>query len=669
MQNPPAQTRNLNSKNAASSAFSNLLEPGRFLVGCNYWASHAGTRMWSDWRPKVILRDLDQLAEAGLRLLRVFPLWPDFQPIHLLRGYAGQPAEITDSNEIPLPEEEAAQHGGLSPTALDRFQFLADACAKRHLQLLVGLITGWMSSRLFVPSALEGLNPLTSSLAIRWQIRFARAFVRHFRHHPAIAGWDLGNECNCMGTVSSPHEAWCWTSHLVNAIRSEDLSRPILSGMHSLSVHEEGPWTILDQAELTDILTVHPYPLFTPHCDQDPLDTLRPTLHAAAESLLYSGIGRKPCCVEEIGTLGPMLGSEEQAAAYARTVLFSLWSCDTRAFLWWCAYDQNRLGFAPYRWSALERELGLFRSNRRPKPVLHELSRFSRWLETLPFQTLPPRLTEAVCLLTHGQDSWGAAYSAMILARQAHFDLVFRKADQRLPDASLYLLPSLSGASPLPQQAWETLLDRVANGAILYLSIHDAFLSSFQDALGLQINSRFKTPAPLQIRLLSEPPTDPPFTVPATYGYELAIPGSARILAEDQEKRPLYVQIPFGKGQMFFLTFPLEIQLASVPGCFHRPTAPPFWKLYAAFTPWLRRERLLHALPPEIGATEHPLDRSSRVLVLVNHSPATREFSFLLPHSWKIQQILYGHPPSGERLCIEKNDAAVFIIERGRHTQ
>ena len=55
-----------------------LLEPGAFVVGCNYWASHAGTAMWSRWRPGVVAADLRRLARAGLQVLRVFPLWPDF---------------------------------------------------------------------------------------------------------------------------------------------------------------------------------------------------------------------------------------------------------------------------------------------------------------------------------------------------------------------------------------------------------------------------------------------------------------------------------------------------------------------------------------------------------------------------------------------------------------
>ena len=50
--------------------------------------------MWSDWRPAVVDSDLRRLAAAKLRVLRVFPLWSDFQPIHLLRGYLGQPVEM-----------------------------------------------------------------------------------------------------------------------------------------------------------------------------------------------------------------------------------------------------------------------------------------------------------------------------------------------------------------------------------------------------------------------------------------------------------------------------------------------------------------------------------------------------------------------------------------------
>ena len=51
-----------------------------FFVGCNYWASHAGTRMWRNWDAASVEADLAALSKAGVQVIRAFPLWPDFQP-------------------------------------------------------------------------------------------------------------------------------------------------------------------------------------------------------------------------------------------------------------------------------------------------------------------------------------------------------------------------------------------------------------------------------------------------------------------------------------------------------------------------------------------------------------------------------------------------------------
>ena len=46
-----------------------LTQEGSFTVGCNYWASHAGTAMWTDWRPEVVEADLDvNYVQKGYRL-------------------------------------------------------------------------------------------------------------------------------------------------------------------------------------------------------------------------------------------------------------------------------------------------------------------------------------------------------------------------------------------------------------------------------------------------------------------------------------------------------------------------------------------------------------------------------------------------------------------------
>ena len=62
---------------------------GAFAIGCNYWASNAGIYMWRRWDAACVKDDLQALKALGMNALRVFPLWPDFQPLERLAGGAG----------------------------------------------------------------------------------------------------------------------------------------------------------------------------------------------------------------------------------------------------------------------------------------------------------------------------------------------------------------------------------------------------------------------------------------------------------------------------------------------------------------------------------------------------------------------------------------------------
>ncbi|MBR2911190.1 MAG: beta-mannanase, partial [Lentisphaeria bacterium] len=148
-----------------------VLESGKLLCGCNYWASHAGMYMWRNWSAETVEEDLKKISLSGMTLLRVFPLWEDFQPVEMLRAGAGSPAGYAR-----FPEGTFLQMGedGLSPVMLERFRIFADLAEKHHLKLVVALLTGWMSGRLFVPRALEGRNLFTDPEAMRWESRFIR---------------------------------------------------------------------------------------------------------------------------------------------------------------------------------------------------------------------------------------------------------------------------------------------------------------------------------------------------------------------------------------------------------------------------------------------------------------------------------------------------------------
>jgi beta-galactosidase len=634
-----------------------LTEPGAFVVGCNYWASHAGIHMWRDWQPEIIAADLKQLSAGNIRVIRVFPVWPDFQPITQYYGGGGSSLEIR-LKEQPLPTSGPGANG-LDTTALRHFRELADMAAQYHIKLVVGLVTGWMSGRLLVPPALEGKNILSDPVAIMWQVKFAGTFVRTFKDHPAIIAWDLGNECNVMEDLPSHEAAWLWTASIANAVRAEDKSRPVVSGMHGLSFEGKDPWRLADQAELTDLLTTHPYPMWTPHAGMDPKNGIRTCIHSAAESRLYADAGNKPCIAEEIGMMGPMEANEEVTAAFARTTLFSLWANNCQGFLWWCAYDQSGLGFPPYEWQAVERNLGLIRPDRTPKPVFNELKKFAAFTAQLPFTRLPVRKTNAVCILTGGQDQWGVAYSAYILAKQAGLELSFQYATQPLKSSSLYILPSINGITPVSRTTWLQLLDKVKEGAVLYVSCNEGFLSPFNEPAGIDIITR--TSRREHAAFISLTDTSLHFEMPAASRFAIR-PTTAQVLATEADHNPVFMTNNYGKGRICFLTIPLEDHLANTPGVFEEKT--PYYKIYSALKQYAGITATVSSSDPAIAFTTHDISASEKIIIGINYSAADATTNWEINKAWTVSKLLYGQAPSGEKCVIKANDAFVVLLKR-----
>jgi hypothetical protein len=639
-----------------------LTEPGAFVLGANYWASHAGTRMWDDWRPEVVERDLGLLAEAGLDVLRVFPLWPTFQPIHLLRTGGNAPREFRHGEE-PLPDDALGQ-AGLSAVAVGRFREFADIAERHGLRLIVGLLTGWMSGRMHLPPAVESLNALTDPLAIQWELRFVREFVGALRDHRAIEAWDLGNECNCMAPADR-EQAYVWTATIANAIRVVDPTRPVVSGMHGLS--PTGAWRMQDQGELTDLLTTHPYPVFTPHCDLDPVNTVRTILHSTAESRYYADIGGRPCLCQEIGTLGPMIASEAVAADFIRSCLFSLWANDCHGLVWWCASDQTELAHAPYDWHAVERELGLVRNDGSAKPVLGALTGFRELLDRLPVDRLPLRRREAVCVLSEGQDQWAVALGSFALAKQAGFDLEFQYCDQPIRPAPLYLLPCLSGHAMVSRRRMEELLRQVEAGAELYLSLDTGLPSGFEPLTGLEPQTRERRRGP---GVLSLDGLEEGLRVPFSADFRVDLtPTRAEVLGREEDGNPAFATCAYGSGRVHFLSLPLERIVATTPGALHRAEAPAYWRVYRHVARAAMAGRLVAKRHPLLAITEHPGQDGDVTVVAINQSPETMDETLALRTGWRVAAVHRGVVACGARgeaaCAIAPNDAAVFVVSEG----
>lgn len=615
--------------------------PREFLLGCNYWASHAGTDMWRRWDPTVVREDLQILTAHGVSCMRVFPNWRDFQPI----------APFVDSH-AHLREYRTEQGDRLTspdwldPIMVEHFSDFCDLCDEFGVRLIVGLITGFMSGQTHIPSALYGKNLLTDPVALLFQQRFIHRFVSRFRDRRTIYAWDLGNECNNLAPTVSEEEATAWSLTVANAIRAADPSRPVVSGMHGLvASREQGHWTIRGQAEACDVLTTHPYPYFVPYAGHDPIASMRTALHATCETKLYGDIGNRPCLVEEIGTLGPMICSDENAAAFLRVNLWSNWIHGASGVLWWCANEQSGLTHTPYTTQMCELELGMRYADGSPKPVLTELGRFADQLRSLPFE-LPPCREDAVCISTFDQRQWGVAYMTTCLAKQSGLTLRYMSPDQPLPPSDLYLMPSVSGASVLPRETYLELQRRVQNGATLYVSIDNAFLAEFQPLTGLKIVDSCAGDSGT-VALGKN-------TIRFTREREFRVtPTTAEVLATDDHGNPAVTVNRFGKGRVIVVNFPLEAMLLNVRE-FPKKN---YYQLYrTVFADHLARKAIVTA-NPFVGLTLHPDADGNILCAAVNYSDTAQTPSFSLRHGYAIRKNLYGSPQE-----IPAFDACIFRI-------
>ncbi len=629
-----------------------IFDDNSFFVGCNYWASHAGTNMWKDWNEDVVRADLKLLSEYGIKVLRVFPLWSDFQPLRMHLDNKGRPKEMRLGEEaMPHTREGEA---GLDPVMIKRFQKFLDIGAEHDVKFVVGLITGWMSGRLFMPEALLGMNPITDARSLKWQIKFVRYMVNRFKEHSAIAAWDLGNECNCMGEVECSEQAYVWSAAITNTIKMCDNDRPVVSGMHGISTNNM--WRAQDQGEITDILCTHPYSLYTKYCDTDPLNEMKTILHSTAQTILYRGLGRKKTFIEEIGALGPQIASETVAENFFRTCLYSAWAHNCLGAMWWCGFDQAHLRHTPYDWSGIERYLGLFRRDMTAKPIMRSVGAFYNTIAEVG--ELPGRIVDAVCIITHMQDPWKTAYGTFLITKKAGLDVEYTYIDNELPEANAYLLPGLKGSTAIYKQQLDAILDRVKAGAALYMSMDDLLLCDpLSDLVGLEPQVRCAMTKPVHVEV---------------DGQKLRLQGQYRteykvldgdVLLCDENGAPVLAKRAYGKGVIYFLAYPMEDIVAVEPNICTGENEASYEKIYAMMPELRNPQKKVSSDNPHVGVTEHPCADGIIKTVLVNYRPCAQSVR-LDAGELQIKKIIGNADVSSDGVIqLGANDGAVIIFE------
>ena len=636
-----------------SSPECEIFEDGGFFVGCNYWAKNAGMYMWSQWRPDIIERELSELSKNGVEVMRVFPLWSDFQPLTGDCACGGGYRSYRFRDNRPLPN-----WAGVDDEMIARFAWFCDCAEKHRIKLIVGILTGWMSGRQFVPEVFEEKNVISDPGAIMWGTRFVKYFVSHLKDKRAIVAWDYGNECNCMGAKDQA-EFYNWMDHIGMAIRSQDATRPVVSGMHGLKTKETAAVPIRLNGEISDVLCTHPYQFYVSGCGKEPFNTMRTALHPTAESLLYRDLGNKPCFIEELGNLGTSCTSDARSAAGVRATLFSAWANDLKGLLWWCNSDQEVLEFPPYDNTPNERELGLLRQDYTPKPVMLEMKKFQEFRASLPFAKLPARRTNAVIVVPEKTDGWIPGFGAYLLCRQAGIDPVFAGAEHDLPDAPLYVFCSGDCDTTFSYTAQRRVYEKAEKGAtVLIVYSGESRLTLLREHAGVEVDYCTLSPRDRTFTL-DACPDRPACCWDKTTARLIA--REAEVLGKTTDGEPALTRFCCGKGWVMVANAPVDRQTIGRSDVLTGERIQPYYLMFreAAKTAGLKAV-VAKGDCPYVGITEHPTADGSTIVIAINFEP--REMECPISVNGRIGEVWRGDVKA-DRIRLAANEAAVFEVK------
>lgn len=617
----------------------------KFLLGVNYWGKDYGTEMWRYYDGTRIREELKTLSKYGVRVLRVFPNWRDFQPVERAYAWQATHGEYVNANtDVPVYDD------GVDPEMIEKFRDFCRAAEECGLELVVSIVTGWMSGRLFSPPVLRGKNLITDAEALMWMRRFICRFVREFKDERCIVSWDLGNECNCLGEASNPAEAYSWTATVTDAIRAHDTSRPIMSGMHGLraGIGSGGNWLIEHQGELCDILTTHPYPSPTVGGDVEPYTRLRMTFLPTAQTLFYSGVSGKPAYIQESGTMSQAIGNRKMSADFMRIQILSSLANGLCGYQWWCAWEQSHLDFAPYTWCMMERELGLFDKDGIPKPVAYEMKRMSELLDKLP-TPFPKRRVDGVCVLSRGYNRQIGAISTLIFGKQAGLDLdVVYSENGDIPEADFYFMPEISGWQVMYKRSWDVISERVMAGATLYISSTGGSLYSFPEVVGAE-SMGVMAGASHSFELDGKRHN--------YSGKEIYLsPTTAEVLIKNEEGNPVLLRNKYGEGYVYYCNFAPEQLAYDMPDGYNKNE---YYKIYKMVAEKALENKLVKSDDPNIGITVNPEDDKTCIVTVLNYSDKDITPVLDIKESWSIKEIIYGSIDK-----IPHCDGVIMRIER-----
>ncbi|MCB5183242.1 glycoside hydrolase 5 family protein [Streptomyces antimicrobicus] len=318
--------------------------------GVNYTPTRGWFHHWLDFDLAEVRADLDSIAGLGLDHVRVFPLWPLFQPNRAL----------------------------VRPRAVEQLVALADAAGERGLDVVVDGLQGHLSSFDFLPSwtrTWHRRSLFADPDVVAGQEEYLRTLAGALADRPHFLGMTVGNEVNQFADRPhpdpdrvTPEQAQAWLERMLAACAAGAPGRAhVHAEDDAVWYRDDHPFTGAQAARLGAASVVHAW-VFNGTAQRYGPAGAATELHAAYLVELakaYAVEPGRPVWLQEVGAPAPLI-PPERAAAFAEATLGHVLDCrDVWGVTWWCSHDVAReLADFP----ELEYGLGLLTNDRRVKP-------------------------------------------------------------------------------------------------------------------------------------------------------------------------------------------------------------------------------------------------------------------------------------------------------------
>ncbi|MBB5118825.1 glycosyl hydrolase [Streptomyces eurocidicus] len=332
--------------------------------GVNYTPTRGWFHHWLDFDLDDIRADLDSLTALGLDHIRVFPLWPLFQPNRTL----------------------------IRPRAVEQLVALVDAAGERGLDVSVDGLQGHLSSFDFVPSwttTWHRRNMFTDPAVVDAQEAYLTALASALADRPHFLGMTVGNEVDQFSGDPHPDpdrirpdQAGRWLRRMLDACDRAAPGRAHLHASYDAAWYDDThPFTPAHSARLGAMTAVHSWVFNGTAQRYGPTGaaTERHAAYLIELSKAWAEDPDRPVWLQEVGAPAPHI-APEGAAAFTRATLAHALDCTgVWGITWWCSHDVDR---ALADFPELEYGLGLFTNDRRIKPAGEAVARAVReWHE------------------------------------------------------------------------------------------------------------------------------------------------------------------------------------------------------------------------------------------------------------------------------------------------